>query len=455
MARGAGEGARGNVLGWGTLLLAACAACASARPPAAEAAEGPGAADAPGDPPPGMLRGSLSTRYRGRFAGASDHDLLEVLALDVGRPGEDAWTAHLLAHATLDLDDGDDPRFFSLQDTYERDLTGRLHRAHVDWRGEGPLERASLGRQLRYDTPEPAHFDGLSLETRAGPRSVRGGAYGGVPVHPFESSPEGDLVLGAFLEARPIQATRVRLDWMHLEDEYVLGEHDDDLVAVALGHALGERLLLEASHSRVEGRARDVRLRASWLEAEEGVALEAAYYRLLTTQRDLAVPLDPFTTSLFELEPFQRLGLGFSKDLGESLALAAGLEVRRLLEQEDAGTFNHEYERYHATLSATPPGDPALSLSLTADVWEGDDTVETWGADVSRAFGETLDVSLGSYYSLYAYDLFADVERDHVRAYYLRLRRTAGRLALDLRYELERDDFDTFHTVRIGTTWTF
>ncbi len=441
-----GESPR-RVLGASAAVLVA--ACSSATPepePAPEADETP-------------VHGSLATRYRGRFADGSDHDLYQVLGLDVGTARAGDWTAHVLAQAALDLDgdpdSGEDFAFHSLQDTYDHQLTGRLYEAHVDWHGAEGVERLRLGRQLHVDTPEALAFDGLRVESRAaGRQRLRGGAYAGVPVYPYESSSEGDLVFGAFLEGRPAGATDLRLDWMHVEDERLLAEHEDDAFALGARRAVGERLFLEGAYSQLEDRARDLRLRASWYESSSDLTLEALYYRLLNTQKELAVPFDPFTSSLFELEPFQQLGVVFSKGLGAVLHVEAGLDVRRLVDEADAGTFNHEYERYHATLSVTPPGSGDLTVSLTGDVWDGDDTVETWGADVERSFGE-LGVALGSYYSLFAYDLYASEERDHVRAYYVRLQRAVGSLLLDLRYDLEHDDFDDFHTVRIETTWSF
>lgn len=65
-------------------------------------------------------------------------------------------------------------------------------------------------------------------------------------------------------------------------------------------------------------------------------------------------------------------------------------------------------------------------------------------------------MTLGSYYSLYEYDLSSGEERDHVRTTYLDLRWKTGlgrRWAL--RYEFERNDFDDYHDVRLEYAWSF
>jgi len=438
-------GEAGGLRPLGALLGALLAACA-AHPPAREAAAG-------GIP----VHGTLTTRYRGRTAapGGSDQDLYGTLSLDAGGDADDGWSAHVQAQAALDLDGAGDPVFTSLQDSGGSALFARLDEAHADWRGSGPVARASLGRQLHLDTPVITWFDGLRLESRAvGRHELSAGLFGGVPVHPYESSPAGDLLVGAFAEGLVGAATRVRLDWLHAADRNARGGHVDDLLAVSARRALGESLFLELSHSRIGGKARDVRLRASWLPAESDFAVEARYERLLTPQRDLAVPLDPFTATLRELAPYQQLTLVASKGLGKALELEAGADVRRLVDGADAGAFDHDFERWHATLTVEPPPLPGLSASFTADVWRGEDVIETWDVDLTQRLGATR-VSLGSSYALYDYDLFSADERDHVRTSWVRARRTLARVSFEVGYELQEDDVGTFHTVRVSTTCSF
>ena len=79
----------------------------------------------------------------------------------------------------------------------------------------------------------------------------------------------------------------------------------------------------------------------------------------------------------------------------------------------------------------------------------------SWGADASYDFGKT-SASLGTYWSLYKFDLFSNSERDHVRTWFLRLRhKLQAAVTVDGDYEFEDDDFDQYHRFRLGVTWRF
>jgi outer membrane protein assembly factor BamA len=98
-----------------------------------------------------------------------------------------------------------------------------------------------------------------------------------------------------------------------------------------------------------------------------------------------------------------------------------------------------------------------LSVSCTADFWDGDDQdTNSLGADVSYEVDKSWKTSVGTYYSLYKYELLELAERDDVRTYYIRAGRAlSSRLDFDVSYELENDDLDTYHTLRLGILWRF
>ena len=99
----------------------------------------------------------------------------------------------------------------------------------------------------------------------------------------------------------------------------------------------------------------------------------------------------------------------------------------------------------------------AVTLSLTADRWDDDQRdTSSLGADLAYASEEHWKAAVGTYYSLYKYDFLEFDERDDVRTYYVRAsRELSARLALDVQYELEDDDLDTFQTLRLGVLWRF
>jgi hypothetical protein len=406
------------------------------------------------------IHGMFSTRFRGRVtSGDHDYDLYEFLELDVGDEERDEWSGTLVADAALDMDGHAEPSspFQSLSDTYDSSLTARLYEAYVDNHSSKDLSRLRLGRQVVDRTPENVTFDGALIESRAlSSWRVNVGVYGGIPARIYSSSEPGDVVYGTYADARPWSGGHARFDWMHLEDDELLGEHQDDLLAFRLGQAFGERWKLDGSYSRLEGRDRDVSARATYTEAESDFDVQIAWFQLLETQNDLAVEFDPFTSVLLEQFPYYQGRLMASKGFGATFRLQAGFDVREVEDEDDVGEFNRDFMREWATVSLTDVLPAELALSLTGELWNSHtDDIRTWGADLSRAVGSKARLALGSYYSLYKTDLYAVEEREDVRTYYVRLR-TQGDTgwSWDVRYEFE-DSSDHYSTLKLGATWRF
>jgi hypothetical protein len=409
-------------------------------------------------PPARWVRGSLDTRVVARStSGDRDFDVFEVLSLDFGSEGGRGWTGHFDGRIAWDAD-GASPSFPSLADAEGDALDGQIYTAYARRAEIGPMAEVVLGRQLLYDTPVVVWLDGVAGRTAPrGSRSWITGVYGGVPVHAYEASSSGDVVFGLFEEVEALERLRLRADWVHLEDERSGFEGTDDLYALSAQYDPSEALRLEAEHTRVDSEARDVTVAASWSLPEEQVSLQGTWYRLLEPQRARVLELDPFFDQLLTLEPYEQARLVASKDFGATVHLDGGLDVRRVLDEADVGPFNHDFERWFATATFDALLPAELVLALTGEVWDGDDTgLETWGADLSRGWGERWDASAGSFYALYKFDPFAGSERDDVRTYYAALSyRPSAATITSLRYELEREDTGDFHTLRWGMSWRF
>jgi hypothetical protein len=409
------------------------------------------------------IHGSLSSQYRGRWADSQhDNDLYEFLAMDFGDPNVNKWTAHVSARMSIDLDgtppSSTPPLFFSLADTYDASVHTQLYEAHVDGTDIGPLAEIKLGRQIDYGTPAYAWFDGAYARSKPiGGTDLDVGAYGGIPVYLYESSRTGDVMAGAFAESKLWSESRGRLDWMHIEDNTSTGYHDDNMWSLGLWQDLGKSVHLEGNYTRLNDHNRDFGVRATWNRPEDELTVQASFYQLLEGQKDLALPIDPFFTSLGELFPYYDAQLLVSKALGPKFNLQAGLDVRRVTDDANLGEFNHDFERYFLTgvMSHVLPAE--LVLSATGEVWDAGSTgIAGGGVDLSRKFGIKWDTAIGTYYSLYKTDLFSAQERDNVRTYYLRLRyRQAEALSWDLRYEYESDDPGPFNSLILGLVWHF
>lgn len=409
------------------------------------------------------VHGRLTSTYRGRSSGGDhDHDLVELLSIDVGDASKSGWTGHALARLNADLDGragGRNSPYYDLNDTYSGAFVPQLYDAYVERHDAGPFARVRVGRQSNWETPVFAWFDGASASTKPiGKRALQLGAYGGSPVHLYESSRRGDVMAGAFAEARPWTGNRSRLDWMHLEDgEGNATGHTNDVVRASTWQSFGKHLRADGWFTGVDGEERDVQARLTWNDVETQLTLSASWFQLLKTQRDLAPEIDPFFTTLFELFPYYQARLLASKGFGEHLNVQAGLDVRRVDDEDDVGRFNRDVDRAFTTVTVADVTPARVDLSVTGESWNGAGSdIRTWGLDVTKRFGDDVRASVGSYYQLYKVDSFSVEERDHVRTAYalLRWHRTKA-TTWDVRYEIEDADDDTFQTARVGFSWSF
>jgi hypothetical protein len=408
------------------------------------------------------IHGILTSSYRGRWtSGDHDHDLFETLSLDLGDPARNPWTGHVMTRVDADLDGkhpGEPSIFHDLDDTYDGAIVPRLYDAWMERSDVGSLERVRLGRQTLWDTPVFAWFDGASAETKElGTGRFKIGAYGGVPVHLYESSRSGDLMGGAYAETLPWTGGRARLDAMHVEDEGTLGAHANDLWHLGVSQKVGQELRVDGGYTRLEEADRDVSASMTWCDPDADFTARASYFELLTTQKDLVPELDPYYATLFELFPYRQASALLSKGLGKDLRIQAGVDIRRVAEDGDIGQFNRDFERTFGTVIVQNVLPAKTTASVTGEVWNSSGSdIRTFGLDLSEPFGEKVDASAGTVYSLYKVDQLTGEEQDHVRTYYARVRwRATPSLAWDLRYDLESLDPDPIQSLRVGLAWRF
>ena len=412
--------------------------------------------------PEPQLTGYINFRTRSRWAedaDEDDHDLYAVVGVDYVAGGEDPWGVHLLVQGTWGLNSqAPDSIFYSVQDTYTDQMEGRIYHAYVDVPAGDDLRITRLGRMLIYDTPVTAHFDGAHLETApAGPTQFVLGAYGGNSVHLFESWPSDENMGGVYTRFRPWEQGQLRVDYMRFEDDDRFGEGDNDLVSTGLTHRVGKELRLDGNYSWLDGNSNDMHLKALWLWPEQDLTLRLSYFRLIQAQRNFAYELNPFFNFLNTYFPYDQSQIVISKTFGENLEVYAGLDYRRVEDEGDIGPFNRDFDRYYATAAFPDLLWDDSTLSLTGETWNspGND-IHTWGLDLSSRLDEDTQASVGSYYSLYKYFFDVDTEREDVRTYYAEVRHSAsGSTDLIARYELENEEIDTFHTLRLGVTWRF
>lgn len=409
----------------------------------------------------GGLSGTISTRYRGRTtSGDDDHDLYLTILTDLEPATQGGWSFHLLGTllASLGGQQNSSDVFFSLTDTREGDVSAQLYHAYAEGHTTGLVESVRVGRLLDYETPALAWFDGASISTAPrGSNKASAGLYGGLPVRAYGDSLHGDALVGVWGKLSAWRGARLRLDYMHVEDEFLATDETDDLLALGLWQTLGQELSLEGHYSHLDGDARDVQVSGTLMPLDSGLVLRMSYFRLLETQTQRTVEFDPFFETLLELEPYSQGRLLISQAFGEAWVLEAGADLRRLHDQQDDSQFNRDFDRVFGSVSMLEALPWDLEAQASVDSYSSDeDEVTGYGADLTKPLGRASQVALGTYYSLYKYSLTQNEERDHVRSYYLRWRRRLDeRRRFDLRYELEDATQGEFHTFRIGYAWSF
>ncbi len=405
----------------------------------------------------GPLTGSLSSRYKFRAAdGDSDQDIYEVLALDYADPAHPELEAHFLGRGAFDIDGDSGPLFSSINDSRREPVDADVFEGYAQLSTNDGDTSVRIGRQSEYLAPEIAHFDGASLHSNYdGSKKIDFGVYGGNNVTYDHTSNSDNAVFGAFAESRAWKGGRARLDWLHLNDDQLLGDGQNDLIGAGLWQAW-KNWNASGKYTSLESRNRDIDLRTRWSDEEGKTSLQVRYFQLLEEQNQRALFLDPYSQALQTYYPYQQIGVSGWHALTEKLDLDAGIDFRDVNDPGDVGTYNHDWNRYYATLTASEILF-AWTASVTADYYDDEQSdYSTLGGDFSRKLRSDLDVSLGTYYSLYKYDFFTATERDDVRSYYGKLVwRRDEMWSFEFQYEYEDDDLEQYHTVRCGALCRF
>lgn len=413
---------------------------------------------------PDRFSGSLRLRYRSNNGGGSDNqDVVGLLSMTLGDASRDPVTATILGRGFADLDGRDNGIFAGLEHSFGDTVQGRLLTAHVDAPEPLGLRVARAGRQNLVQAPIALTFDGVRLETeRARGSGLWAGVYGGIPVHFFESSARGDLVVGGAAGLRPWDGARVRFDAIHLEDS-LLGSpaRRDLLLGASWWQSVSENAQLRGEHTWLDGNPRDLVLGLdATTDAEHAFGpwtVRGTYRELLTAQRAQVTELDPYFAIGSQFEPYRQGQLDLSRAWGEHVVLAGGLQVRQLRDDGVERAFNREFERYYFEPSIRDLGFEGWSGSIVLERWEtGGEDLYTIGGELSMALGAGVSLRVSSAYQLYSFDTLLGRERDHVRTWQVGAEyRGIDGMTLDASYAHERDDFSTYDTFRMMVSWQF
>ncbi|HHT9124265.1 MAG TPA: hypothetical protein ACFYD6_00435 [Candidatus Brocadiia bacterium] len=406
------------------------------------------------------LHGYIRTRHRFRsLAGnGTDNDFYQYLNLRLGDERKDKLTANLYGTLRENLEK-ERGVFASIDDTYQKTLTGRLYELYADIRDVGIIDTTRIGRQYLYDV-EPLHFDGAKLDFKE--LSAQGGlrfiAYGGVPVHLFESQPDGDFIAGAASEVKPLDGTRVRLDYIHVNDDNkTIGNHEDNLYVLSAWQYVAQWWDVFGRYSLINGEGRDAQVRSIWSFPDIDLDVRFSYFRQLKTLNDFSIEFDEYFFLLGSYFAFSQYTFDVYKGIGKYLGVDLGVSIRDMDNNGREGAFNHEFNRYYATLLTYDYPFKGTSFSITGEEdHTSNDTVRTFGVDAKQALNKRLSFGIGTYYALYKFDFLTDTEHDNVRTVYSNMKwKLSKRWEAAVDYEVEFFDAKTYHSVDTSLKFIF
>lgn len=408
--------------------------------------------------------GDVLVRARSRTTGdESDNDLYQYLRVRYRREDAPGWSGSFYMRLSEDLDGlGSSDEFFvfdSIDDTYDTAVLARLYHLYASYYACGGfLEQLRIGRQ-DIVAGDVFHVDAVHATLRPVPgSSARVTAFAGIPTHLYESSIEGDVIVGGSVWFKPWRGASLEIAdaWFQDENE-VYGEPEVNLATVQLTQRLGCWGNLIAGYQQL-----DLDPRVAWgtfngTWPRHDVAVRGSVRTQILAEKETVYDLDPYYAILLELEPYWEAQLSVSKGLGRVWAVELGGQVRSLYDDDDVGDFNHEFARLYGTLSARDWGASGWSVALTGEWYSTDDgeDIGAAGFEVERRRG-CWRWTGGIDYALYRTDIYAVEERFDSYGAYLRVRyRPRNRWELDGSLRVDEDDFDTYVTLNLALRYEF
>ncbi len=424
------------------------------------------------------VTGSLWSRYRFRTGTEDkDQDFSQNLSMDIGDKARQMATGHLNARWSQDLDGRniglDADEYTQIIDTFGSSTEFRLYSAHVDFHKIPSIDLLRVGRQFTYDTPEILQFDGLRLDTQPflGKHALKFSFYGGLPVHEFEASSQGDTLVGGAVEGKPFRSVRLRFDYTRIDDEVRRDRHQTPLVygdrklsSNFLSWSYWQRwrdpfIRLHSRFTMLDGKPREGTVRFLYNNIKEQLYVSARYNGWFKEQQRLVSELDTFFDTLQGFEPHHKGTLVVTKGWGDHFSTEVGAAFRRLAGGGNEARFNREFDRFHATFEARDLPIKNLTSSVSGYLYHGHssapDTREA-AADITYKWDKMNRTSVGTGYALFKFDVFTGEERDEVRTYYLKHRFRPRKWAiLDLDYEYEVSRGGEWHSARLTFRFNF
>ena len=403
-----------------------------------------------GEKPEWEHDGWLDLRYRLRFTDEgkdpfTDQDIYTSLFFDAKK--KDVMGLQFYGRLAWDVDGHPSRNIFSsAEDTWDSRAHAYLYTAFADLYKLGPVKRVRIGRQQIYEDVH-VHFDGLRVDSeKFGP--VQLSLYGGIPVHLYESSMEGDWMIGTKIEIKPAKTTRVAFDYVHIRDNRKHDfNQDDDLFQLSLTQGIAKTGRIYFRYSTIDGRGSQFELKGSYLYEPEDLTVRANALFQVGSYRDFSIEFSPYYLLLDRYEDFYQLGLNATKGLFDHFEVDVGVTVRELMHDTKGGPLNHEWQRYYMTLACFDIPIKGFEASITGGAYH---TTKDWwadfGLDFTQRINKSFKASVGTYWSIYKFDPYYSLdEREDVRTIYCKFDwKILENVRLKSEFNVERDEEELY-----------
>ncbi|MGK5094832.1 hypothetical protein WDW89_22830 [Deltaproteobacteria bacterium TL4] len=419
------------------------------------------------------MTGYVSGKYLSRTTQVlgdevKDTDLQGQMRFDVTSPAN-SYEFHFFGTVSGDLDqDSNQTRFSPFEDsnnTGAEDWKQYLYEAHFAWNQFLPhFKQLRLGRQSGT-RDEIVYFDGLAFDLEFFQKLALA-VYGGLPVHFFDLEQSDNTLSGLGVDYTPQKSTRLSLDYLSTQEVQEVRVNEkiedstlqDSLTSLKILQFFSPNAKGMLRYRWINGENRDFRFRSTNKITAVDLELNLGYFRQFRVQNVLTQELSPFYQVLGQSYPFQTVEFQLRKPFGEHYAWELGYNERNLLEDYEESAFNHDYKHLYSVFEIYNRLMQDLTLSVTAERWESEQTVDSAGWDIKyqKRGAMKTKIQIGSYYSLYKYDEYFDRgEQADVRTYYLKGNYPLGdHFSVNGSYEME-NSHDDYNALKMGAKYEF
>jgi hypothetical protein len=377
------------------------------------------------------LSGLLQLRYDGRYPSHGvddDHKLRQIadVCIKENKWGHSRFTVS--ADVIEDIDSKDDDnqsdRTRTVHDTWDSSSHGYLYVCQAEIYELDHLNYARLGRQYVSHELTTTHLDGLNcmLDFYLFDRQVKPFVYAGIPVRLYENGHYSDATeFGGGAHIHVDRSTKLTLEHQLIREEPdLVGSYEEagatryKQSAFAIRRSLFYNGYGYASLYMLDNSAKYINTRFSFLFDRSDLDIDISYFYQFD-EIDATPPTSAYTGLTGQIKPYHNATIDITKGLREDVWISTGIEWRALDSGEDETEFNHSYYNPYIALIIENMLMRGIHFSLQYDFWKvndhnNEDTITSIGGEIGYRKPQTIHITAGSFFSLYKYDYFNDLD---------------------------------------------